>query len=172
MMDRPGGDPNPRLVAIWEARGRLRCLTGCHVGAGRDVLEIGGIDNPVVRDPVTRRPYIPGSSLKGKFRSLLEAVDGKGVNGQPCSCAQPTCRVCRYFGPHRQPRHRLNPTRFLFRDAMMSDEAVELLRPLWDELGLAYSEAKYEIPLTDAPSSPNIRASWNGSRRGPPLILC
>ena len=51
--------------------GTLKLLTGLHIGAGREEIEIGGVDSPVVRDPVTREPYIPGSSIKGKMRMLL-----------------------------------------------------------------------------------------------------
>ncbi|MGB9716725.1 MAG: type III-A CRISPR-associated RAMP protein Csm3, partial [Thermodesulfovibrionales bacterium] len=53
-------------------KGILECLTGIHIGASKENMEIGAIDSPVVRNPVTREPYIPGSSLKGKLRSLLE----------------------------------------------------------------------------------------------------
>lgn len=53
-------------------RGRIKALTGLHIGSQRDVSEIGGIDNPVIKDPHTGLPYIPGSSLKGKLRSLFE----------------------------------------------------------------------------------------------------
>lgn len=50
----------------------LVCETGLHIGGGDTELQIGGIDSAVVRHPLTRQPYIPGSSLKGKLRSLLE----------------------------------------------------------------------------------------------------
>lgn len=50
----------------------LEVVTGLHIGAGKDAIEIGGIDNPVVIHPHTRDPYVPGSSLKGKARFLLE----------------------------------------------------------------------------------------------------
>ena len=53
-------------------RGTLTLLTGLHVGGNKENLEVGGIDNAVIRDTVTREPYIPGSSLRGKLRSLLE----------------------------------------------------------------------------------------------------
>ena len=55
-------------------RGRIKAVTGLHIGAQREVSEIGGIDNPVIKDPVTGLPYIPGSSLKGRMRSLLELI--------------------------------------------------------------------------------------------------
>ena len=52
--------------------GLIELKTGLHIGTSQETLEIGGMDNPVIRDPLTREPYIPGSSLKGKLRSLLE----------------------------------------------------------------------------------------------------
>lgn len=55
--------------------GDLQCETGLHIGAGKGTLEIGGADNPVVKDAFGR-PYIPGSSLRGKLRSLLEQANG------------------------------------------------------------------------------------------------
>src|SRR5215510_2570436 len=53
----------------------LICETGLHIGAGKGSLEIGGADNPVVKDAFGR-PYVPGSSLRGKLRSLLEQAAG------------------------------------------------------------------------------------------------
>lgn len=50
--------------------------TGLHIGAGDDEIHIGGIDNTVMKHPVSGEPYIPGSSLKGKIRSLLEWKSG------------------------------------------------------------------------------------------------
>ncbi len=53
-------------------RGEIVCVTGLHIGGSTEGIEIGGVDNPVLKDPLTEMPYIPGSSLKGKIRSLLE----------------------------------------------------------------------------------------------------
>lgn len=52
--------------------GEIACVTGLHIGGSTEGIEIGGVDNPVLKDPLTEMPYIPGSSLKGKIRSLLE----------------------------------------------------------------------------------------------------
>ena len=52
--------------------GKIHCLTGLHIGGSDTGIEIGGMDNPVVKDPLTDQPYIPGSSLKGKLRSMTE----------------------------------------------------------------------------------------------------
>lgn len=59
---------------------KLRAVTGLHIGGSAQGMEIGGVDNPVIRDPLTNRPYVPGSSLKGKIRSLLEKFYGKEPN--------------------------------------------------------------------------------------------
>src|SRR5450755_1037369 len=58
--------------------GELHCETGLHVGAGKGSLEIGGSDNPVVKDAFGL-PYVPGSSLRGKLRSLLEQTSGMAI---------------------------------------------------------------------------------------------
>jgi len=52
--------------------GKIICETGLHIGGTQEGVEIGGIDNIVIRDPLKDTPYIPGSSLKGKLRHLLE----------------------------------------------------------------------------------------------------
>jgi CRISPR-associated protein Csm3 len=64
-----------RLIGKLLLEGDLTCETGLHIGAGKGSLEIGGADNPVVKDAFGR-PYIPGSSLRGKLRSLLEQALG------------------------------------------------------------------------------------------------
>ena len=58
--------------------GEIQCHTGLHIGAGKGSLEIGGADNPVVKDAFGI-PYIPGSSLRGRLRSLLEQSSGLAV---------------------------------------------------------------------------------------------
>ncbi len=58
--------------------GRLKAKTGLHIGGSKEALEVGGIDLPVVKDPFGV-PFIPGSSLRGKMRALIELRDGKGV---------------------------------------------------------------------------------------------
>jgi len=57
--------------------GKLTILTGLHIGASGDFSPIGAVDSIVVRDPVTQQPIIPGSSIKGKMRSLLAAIDSE-----------------------------------------------------------------------------------------------
>ncbi len=52
--------------------GQIVCLTGLHIGGSTVGMEIGGVENPVIKDPLTDEPYIPGSSLRGKMRSITE----------------------------------------------------------------------------------------------------
>ena len=59
-------------MEIVKITGEIELLTGLHIGGGDDTMKIGGIDNQVIKDINTGEPYIPGSSLKGKMRSLLE----------------------------------------------------------------------------------------------------
>ena len=61
-----------QLTQIKQITGTLVLKTGLHIGAGDTEMRIGGTDNPVVKNPLDGQPYIPGSSLKGKIRSLLE----------------------------------------------------------------------------------------------------
>ena len=84
--------------------GTIVVKTGLAVGGGSIGLEIGGADKVVVRNPINNEPYIPGSSLKGKMRSLLEKLDCKfttktdnngKVSTMPCSCG--TCMICNIY---------------------------------------------------------------------------
>ena len=61
-----------KLTAIKKLTGTLELITGLHIGSGNNEMHIGGTDNPVLKHPRTLEPYIPGSSIKGKIRSLLE----------------------------------------------------------------------------------------------------
>lgn len=56
--------------------GQIQCLSGLSIGGSANSIEIGGIDREVIKNPVTKEPYIPGSSLKGKMRSELEKKYG------------------------------------------------------------------------------------------------
>lgn len=60
--------------------GTIKAVTGLHIGGSPVALEIGSLDLPVVRNPTNDQPYIPGSSLKGKMRSLAEKWIGAPQN--------------------------------------------------------------------------------------------
>lgn len=54
-----------KLKKVIRIRSVLLAKTGLRIGMSRDQMAIGDLDNPVVRNPLTDEPYIPGSSLKG-----------------------------------------------------------------------------------------------------------
>ena len=64
-------------------RCELEVLTGLHIGASGAFSAIGAVDSPVVRDPFTQLPIVPGSSLKGKLRSLLARSLSRDINSMP-----------------------------------------------------------------------------------------
>jgi len=106
-------DSNPIYGKI-SVTGTLTCESGLHIGIASAAQGIGGIDSPVVKDPLSGQPYIPGSSLKGKLRSLFERrtmqemAEGKIPNDpnflkgrRPPRihiCTNESCRICRLFG--------------------------------------------------------------------------
>ncbi len=61
-----------KLTKIQKITAQIELITGLHIGSGNTEIHIGGTDNPVIKNPITQHPYIPGSSIKGKMRSLLE----------------------------------------------------------------------------------------------------
>jgi CRISPR-associated protein Csm3 len=108
-------------------QGRIVLLSGLHIGAGKDSVEIGGIDNPVIKHPHTGEPYIPGSSIKGKLRFLLEWAfgtvrdDGQawGYNEkQLVNAADPVLRI---FG-NAIKEWDGGPTRLIMRDCPLHPE--------------------------------------------------
>ncbi len=72
--------PQKQLVGKIRIESILLVETGLHIGGGGETLDIGGLDKPVIRDPLTQQPYLPGSSIKGKLRSILERLHNKPVN--------------------------------------------------------------------------------------------
>lgn len=65
-----------KLISIRKLTGKIILESGLHIGSGNMEMHIGGTDSPVIKHPHTLEPYIPGSSLKGKVRSLLELESG------------------------------------------------------------------------------------------------
>lgn len=134
-----------RLARYRVIKGVIQCETGLHIGGSAEELEIGGVDLPVIKHPVTGEPYIPGSSMKGKMRSQLEKEEGKVQdNGEPCGCAKDDCLICKVFGPHKKAQHNLGPTRILVRDAFFNAETRSEYQNLLKERGSSYIEKKTE----------------------------
>lgn len=121
--------PEISYIGMATLSGTLVVKTGLHIGAGKDEIEIGGIDNPVVKTP-QGDPYVPGSSIKGKMRFLLEwafgCIDTKGFGawqGAPGDDGlelRPENVIPRTFGTSADAETwRAGPTRLLIRDAMI-----------------------------------------------------
>lgn len=144
--------------------GKIKALTGLHVGGSGTGMEIGGVDSVVVRDSMTRRPYIPGSSLKGSLRSLMERSEGKPFNNKVANswihmCKDledfKKCSVCRVFGvtadsiklPEETESGETMPTltRLMVRDALMTKETAEKLEKA--ETDLLFTDVKTEVVI-------------------------
>lgn len=140
--------PIIQFEKTYHITGKIRLLTGLHIGAGRDAIEIGGIDNPVIRHPHTLQPYIPGSSLKGKLRSLLEWAlhkvepDGSAWGSRKQSEITPDDPILRAFGTTHD-NWQYGPTRLIVRDAHLSADWVKLV----NERGWPLSEEKTEVSI-------------------------
>ncbi|MEO0128389.1 MAG: type III-A CRISPR-associated RAMP protein Csm3 [candidate division WOR-3 bacterium] len=145
--------------------GKIKCLTALHIGGMVEGYEIGGMDNPIIKNPVDGYPYIPGSSLKGKMRSLLEWSKGliqvkeeennetsestkkKKEIGEVHSCGKPDCIVCRIFGAAAEEERKIGPTRLMIRDAHPTEATKKMLDRLQAEKGLPKAEWKTENVL-------------------------
>ena len=140
----------------------IKAQTGLHIGGSDTGIEIGGVDKTVIRDRLTNRPYIPGSSLKGKMRSLLEKYRGLVQNqrigqGNIHSCDKSadynSCAVCQIFGVPGE-RDFGAPTRLVVRDVGMTDDSATALQ---DRTDLPFTEAKTEVSIDRVTSAANPR---------------
>ncbi len=146
-------------------RGKIRAVTGLHIGGSPAALAIGGVDNPVIRDSLTGQPYIPGSSVRGKMRSLWEKMTGvrqnqpigKGVKIHVCQkrADYEQCPVCQIYGVPGQ-LEASSPTRLVVRDAFLSKESEEELR-LRAKTDLPYTEVKWEAAIDRVTSAATPR---------------
>lgn len=154
-----------QLSNYYVLSGVIRCMSGLHIGAGNETIEIGGTDRPVIKHPLEGYPYIPGSSLKGKLRALLEirhaAFDpgsGSGKGGGPSkSQSGPTGFVGRIFGVSAgDDKENSLPTALLVRDAIpTSAYRAELSRRRAE--GLAVFEQKSENSINRVTAEANPR---------------
>lgn len=148
-----------KQIEIKTLKGKIKIKTGLHIGAGNEKVEIGGMDNPIIRNPLTREPCIPGSSLKGKMRSLIEWQTGvlATTGGQVCSCGKADCIVCRVFGSANSSKKSENandrgPTRLIIRDAVLTEKWKEDFKN-----GKAIVEEKAENSLNRITAEANPR---------------
>ena len=110
-----------KLIDLCIVSGVIELLSGGRIGGSDDMLQIGGTDLTVIRDPASGRPYLPGSSVKGKMRSSLELELGKLSGNEPCRCGAADCPIGRVFGPHNNSSHSLGPTRIIVHDAALCE---------------------------------------------------
>jgi len=166
-----------QLVGKLILSGDLHCETGLHIGAGKGSLEIGGADNPVVKDAFGL-PYIPGSSLRGRIRSLLENALGlttpaelvylskrKGQEVRIHQSDRPDDEICLLFGrnPGRMDRvagepldtRAATPARLAIYDAPLVSESItaQMRENLDDEI----TEVKSENAIDRITSQANPR---------------
>ena len=100
----------------------LEVLTGLHIGGSSVFSAIGAVDSPVVRDPYTHLPILPGSSLKGKLRSLLSR---SLLGGRRCALEEDPPVVKRLFGCQQAP---ITLARLQFTDGFVTPQSVEKFR--------------------------------------------
>lgn len=154
-------------------QGHITLKTGLHIGGTNAALNIGGPDKFVVRNPLNNIPYIPGSSLKGKMRSLLELSKGEvviekqreGVKGKPSNNANTLSgALFGISGDNENSR----PSRIIVRDAPMAtgmesdDELAQygLTRrdiPDFSNTDLPYTESKTEVAIDRITAKANPR---------------
>jgi CRISPR-associated protein Csm3 len=155
-----------QLTNLLQLEGAIELLTGLHIGSGDAEMHIGGTDNPVIKHPHTNEPYIPGSSLKGKMRSLLEWRSGQ-VQEKPLgygdykSSQNPEVKaILQLFGVSggddlslRQAEE-IGPTRLSFWDCALEKVWVDDIR----SRNLLLTEAKQENSINRiSGTSDNLR---------------
>ena len=133
-----------KLIKKLRINTTLHLLTGLHIGGSGDSVEIGGIDNPVIKlGTKDNQPYIPGSSLKGKIRSLLEQIAGVAEvgGGRKLKFDQKSAdckKIINLFGFANDNK----PSKLIVRDAMLTSESIKLLEK--SDLDMPYTEGKWE----------------------------
>ncbi|MEM2742095.1 MAG: type III-A CRISPR-associated RAMP protein Csm3, partial [Nitrososphaeria archaeon] len=148
---------NISLIGKVIVTGDIIVRTGLRIGGTTTGLKIGGVDQPVITDALGR-PYIPGSSLKGKMRSLIEKkekviLNKKDKQGNPISheCDQEgsysKCSVCKIWGilGTEKIKNTFTLTRLIVRDVYLDESSIteEMRR----NLELKYTEIKMETAI-------------------------
>lgn len=147
-----------KLVKKLIITGKIEAITGIAIGGTNAAMSIGGVDKGVVRNPVTNEPYIPGSSLKGKMRSLIELRDGTlGSESMGAVKNGPTNdqkhRSARLFGnAAKRLDEKQCPSRIVVRDAYLSEEQIiggQIIDKdeFFKNTDLPYTEVKTEVVI-------------------------
>ncbi len=110
------------MYAKIKIEAKLEVVTGLHIGSSGAFASIGAVDSPVIRDPFSGLPVIPGSSLKGKIRTLLARNEQATVyldkNGKKDSEV-----ICRLFGDQGDKGKNATKARLQFADAFLLNAA-------------------------------------------------
>jgi CRISPR-associated protein Csm3 len=125
------------LVAKINIRGKLTLLTGMHIGSSKDFSPIGAVDSVVVRDPVNMQPIIPGSSIKGKMRSLLARSKASNF-AEYKDIDEKDPALTGLFGCSSPVRH----SKLQFHDLALTEEGFDKLKNANTDLYL--TEIKFE----------------------------
>ena len=151
-----------RLYGRLVIQGNILVKTGLHIGGSGGAFAIGGVDNPVIVNQVTGQPYIPGSSLRRKMRSLTEKYLGR-TTGQRISQSQIhackteaeylECPICNIFGITAEDFNW--PTRLLVRDVALDPDSAMTIREA--KTALPYTEIKTEVAIDRVTSQANPR---------------
>jgi CRISPR-associated protein Csm3 len=148
-----------QLKATLTIHGKIECLTGLHIGGSGNGYQIGSIENSVVRNPIDDFPFIPGSSLKGKLRSLMEWAMGKiAPNGKVYSSEHSNKpdddEVLRIFGAPAGAEWKAGPARLIVRDALPDRKTRVMMHDLELNQGLPKVEVKTEVNLNRITAKP------------------
>lgn len=146
-------------------RGTLIARTGLHIGGNSIGMAIGGADSVVVRNPLTNQPYIPGSSLRGKMRSLLERVRGFEEDneeggfcitskGEALAGRKADTLLGKMFGVAAE--NSTEPTRLIVRDAALTEASRERLEKA-PNTDMPMTEVKTEVWIDRITSAANPR---------------
>jgi len=131
--------------------GYIVLKSGLHIGGNKDTMQIGGIDSPVIKNPLTKLPYIPGSSLKGKIRFLLEHYLGFVTDGNiPMVKDGNILRTAVIFGHLKHDEYPSKPTRVIFSDSNVAGiigENGNIDTEALQNPDLDLSEAKTEVSI-------------------------
>lgn len=129
-------------------KGIIKTKTGLHIGGTNSAMGIGGPDSLVIRNPIDNRPFIPGSSIKGKMRSLLEVLHGT-IGDQNMGVVKngpsqdKNAKSVKLFGTASNAYQR--PSRLQVRDAHLTRKWQD--EKEFGETDLPYTESKTEVVI-------------------------
>lgn len=104
------------MYAKMQLTGSMEVVTGMHIGGSTAFSAIGAVNAPVVRDILSGMPIVPGSSFKGKMRSLLARQYNPDLKAEP---NEDTERITRLFGSSK--KEEVKRGRVLFRDMFLGN---------------------------------------------------